>query len=140
MAVAVAWGQCAAAPSHRLGCPERPETRRIFGCDGPGTRGYWIRCWGCGGGAHGSTGCPVCTPADAARDAEGSYRAGFVHLDRCPTHHMTPGVAMMLSAYSHYREGVLPETGGWLDQAATWGDCMALIGRLVAAAEEAERA
>jgi len=46
----------------------------------------------------------------------------------------------VLSFYSHYKNGFLPDSGGLLEQAATFLDAMNIIASAVTEAESAEQA
>jgi len=51
---------------------------------------------------------------------------------------MTPEVATMIRAHSHYRAGFLPVAGGMMDQSSTFADAMGFIAGLVSHHEEIE--
>lgn len=61
-------------------------------------------------------------------------------LPRCPSRALTKDTLSVLSFYSHYKNGFLPDSGGLLEQAATFLDAMNIIASAVTEAESAEQA
>ena len=61
-------------------------------------------------------------------------------MDRCPRQAMTHEVGSIIMAHSHYKLGVMPLSGGWMDQSACFVAAMTFMSNLVATHEEIERA
>lgn len=69
------------------------------------------------------------------------YRIPGIGLDhvmikRCPRFYATGHDLLMLSAYREYRNGYLPNDGGWLDQPMRFIDSMEIIEAAVAKVTE----
>lgn len=83
-----------------------PETRARWGCDAPADKPVAsIRCF-------------VCKGNDG--DCRHCGGTGEMPVHRCPNQIADERMREVLTAASMVEHGVLPEAGGWRDQAATW--------------------
>lgn len=57
-------------------------------------------------------------------------------ITRCPRFYSGGAELFMLSAYREYRNGYLPNVGGWLDQPMRFIDAMEIIEAAVAKVSE----
>tara|TARA_R100000808_G_C2150261_1_gene158959 strand:- start:968 stop:1216 length:249 start_codon:yes stop_codon:yes gene_type:complete len=48
-------------------------------------------------------------------------------LDKCPLTYNNIGITLSLSLYNAYKNGFLPENGGWLEQSHVYTETMLLI-------------
>lgn len=114
----------AACPRCRLA----PELRAQWGCDEPSTIGaYWFMR------------CPRCDGFDQACElCRGGGRAG---MDRCPPSMVTRDAGRVMDVYAAYKNGVLPDPGGWYQQTALFGRVIRVVESEVSFIREArERA
>lgn len=69
--------------------------------------------------------CPVCKGMDAAcQDCAG---AGVIEYHRCPNTMFGPEHVDIVRGAGLLEVGVLPASGGWADQAATWIDAVGVV-------------
>ena len=99
-------------------CQAEGAPREDWGCDRLSDRDVWkATCRAC----RGSGG--ECSRCDGA---------GYIGVRRCPAsfmqrhgRHRAHQIELFLQAWSAYRQhGIQPESGGWLDQSATWHEAL----------------
>lgn len=82
-----------------------------------------LDCHTCPAALKTARGCQ--TPRKTAQNIE-----GFVIYD-CPNKYKTGAITEYVLAYFHYRNGFLPNEGGWMDQPMKFGAIVAMIDRLM---------
>ncbi|MDP3790341.1 MAG: hypothetical protein Q8R48_08085 [Candidatus Omnitrophota bacterium] len=55
------------------------------------------------------------------------WRIGDYNFQRCPVKEITLDISQYIRAYNFYKNGNLPNAGGWLDQTAKFIDVVELI-------------
>jgi hypothetical protein len=55
-----------------------------------------------------------------------------VEVDRCPALYVSEAENLLIEAYAQYKNGFLPNAGGWLDQPMRFIQAMGIISEAVA--------
>lgn len=61
-----------------------------------------------------------------------------IEIERCPRKYVDGPTLMMLAAYREYKNGFLPNPGGWLDQPMKFIQSMQIVDSVISKLEEAE--
>lgn len=64
---------------------------------------------------------------DKDHQIEGRWKLGDWEFNRCPKSYVTENMDFWIKAFSMYKNGFLPDSGGWLRQTNKFTEVMAFI-------------